>query len=245
MRARWHQFEMERFFFFYLRKLSAYKWAYGYCIFSRATACTWPCEFLLVVDGVSLQTNYSTGFPPAFQPVMWSISTLIKLTVFPKSNQNATSLPDCVSSCHMWSVHVCGHVWKRKWTERQKKWDGQLITIFTSYFTVSTQSEEGCQGGREASLKNRTKNTHLNDETKRDPQQTVYSNEHLMEGKMEFTGFGSADNERGKSRQIVINSELFYLCGIRGINRSFGFGFCTIQSGSARQFGFLYVFVRA
>lgn len=94
-------------------------------------------------------------------------------------------------------------------------------------------------------MKNGPTNTNSNDETKRDPRQTVYSNEHLMEGKMEFTGFGCADNERGESRQIVINSELFYLCGIRGINRGFGFGFCTIQSGSARQSGFLYVFVCA
>lgn len=66
-------------------------------------------------------------------------------------------------------------------------------------------------------MENWPTNANSNDETKRDPWQTVYSNEHLMEGEMEFTGFGSPDKERGgKSRQIVINSELFYLCGIRG-----------------------------
>lgn len=41
----WHQFELERFFFFYLRKLSAYKWALLLYIFSsyclRFSGCWW------------------------------------------------------------------------------------------------------------------------------------------------------------------------------------------------------------
>lgn len=44
----------------------------------------------------------------------------------------------------------------------------------------------------------------------------------LMEGKREFTGFRNQDKERRECRRIVINSELFYLGGIRGINRGFG-----------------------
>lgn len=60
-------------------------------------------------------------------------------------------------------------------------------------------------------VENRPANTNLNDETKRDLQQTVYSNVRLMEGEMEFTGFGNRDKEREQCRQIVINSELFYL----------------------------------
>lgn len=57
----------------------------------------------------------------------------------------------------------------------------------------------------------------------------------LMEGKREFTGFGNEDKERGECRQIVINSELFYLGGIRGINRGFGLDsapFTVFQHGS-------------
>lgn len=108
-----------------MRKLSAYKWARSYCIFSRATACTWPRAFSRLLMGSRHKTSRSAGLPPASQPAMWSISTLIKLTVVPNSNQKGTtSVPDCVSCCHTRSVHVCGCVWKEKKktkTERQKK----------------------------------------------------------------------------------------------------------------------------
>lgn len=79
-----------------------------------------------VVDGVSPQTSQSTGFPPAFQPVMWSTSALIKLTVVPNSNQKGRrSVPDCVSCCHTQSVHVRGHFWRKKkinWKAEKKRW---------------------------------------------------------------------------------------------------------------------------
>ena len=64
----------------------------------------------------------------------------------------------------------------------------------------------------------------------------------------EFSGFRNQDErKKGECGRIVINSELFYLGGIRGINGGFGFWirhlFAPFQHGSR---GFLYVnvFVR-
>lgn len=108
-----------------------------------------------------------------------------------------------------------------KKTERQSEM-GAHNHIYLLFYPLKAKCWRACQGAREAAWKNRPANTNLNDETMRDLQQTVYSNVRPMEGEMEFTGFGNRDKEREECRQIVINSELFYLWGIRGINRGFG-----------------------
>lgn len=59
---------------------------------------------------------------------------------------------------------------------------------------------------------------------------------------MEFTGFGNRDKEREECRQIVINSELFYLWGIRGINRGFGLDSAPFNLFFSVAAWFLYVF---
>lgn len=157
---------------------------------------------------------------------MWSLSTLIKLTVVPNCNQkDTTSMPDSAGkTCTL----VCVCRWEKIERERE------LITIFTSNFTLSRHSvEESAKAPEEQQGKKQI-------EMWKRRQRGIYSRQYIQMvawwgGKREFSGFRNQDKESEECRRIVINSELFYLWGIRGINRGFGLDsapFTLFQHGS-------------
>lgn len=102
---------------------------------------------------------------------MWSLSTLIKLTVVPNSNQkDTTSLPDSVSAAAKTGMLVCMCQRERKLRGKERR---GLITIFTSHFTLSKRSVEESAKAQEEQQKNTNKK--LEEETKKDLQLTVFS----------------------------------------------------------------------
>ncbi len=132
----------------YLRKRSAYKWVCSYCIYIykyiaasnacplvRVVVCGFPLQpepYSVVVNGVSPVTSLSVFLTPASQPAMWSLSTLIKLSVVPNSNQkDTTSMPDSLSAAAKTCALVCMCAW-----ERQKLRGFILLFLFVVTFQL-------------------------------------------------------------------------------------------------------------
>lgn len=109
-----------------------------------------PSSFLQVVNG-SLQQPASQ--PVLSQPAMWSISTLIKLTVIPNSNQKGTTTqPDSVSA----AAKTCFLVCKCQRQKIERHWKrGELIAVFGSHFVlVSKILPRHVRGSRRNTNKN-------------------------------------------------------------------------------------------